>query len=76
MDRASATKTVNSDSIPGWVNQRLNTTKLVFIASLHDVEQQKGRSLHRVRYKGACAQAAALLGDTKVSYYLLSKITW
>ena len=37
MDRASATKTVDSGSIPGQVK-----AKLVFITSLLDVQQLKG----------------------------------
>ena len=46
MDRASGTEMVDSRSIPGRSNQRL---KLVFTASLFDLQYQKGTvlSLHR-----------------------------
>ena len=40
MNRATATETVNSGSIPGWVTPK--TRKLVFIASILDVQQLKG----------------------------------
>ena len=40
-DRASATASVDSGSIPGWV--KLKTKKLIFTTSLLDVQQLKGQ---------------------------------
>ena len=74
MDRASATETVDSGSIPGLVKPK--TIKMKFIASLLDVQQLKGHC----EASTVCSRQVDMwqldLKTEKTFFRLLAHATW
>ena len=74
VDRASATETVDSGSIPGRVKPR--TVKFVFTASLLDVQQLKGQCEASTAYGRQVGRWQLDLKTKRSLRCLLAKATW